>query len=358
LVIRQEAFEDVAATTALVGRVAANVLEESSVGMIITDGDPGSNLDNSVFGVDFRFLNSRFAGGRSLEGEAWLQQSDSEGVTGDDMAAGFGIRLPSNRGIRGGLRMSRIESNFDPALGFVRRRGVEQMNLDVGHTWRPRGGAIRTLFSGFDGERIEYLDNDDVQSESLTLQVFDIDFNSQDAVGVNLSRETEGLRNAFEISPGIVIPAGLYSFNRWNVAVRAGNQRAVGGGFFLNGGDFYDGDRSGVAFFLGWRPNRNFRTNLRYQYNEIQLPAGSFETRVVRLQLDLAFSSTLSWTNMIQYDNVSETVGINSRLHWIPQAGREAFLVLNHGLEDFDRDNNYHSNVSEATLKYTYTFRF
>ena len=41
--------------TAFVGRVAANVLAESSVGMIVTDGDPSSNRDNSVAGVDFRY---------------------------------------------------------------------------------------------------------------------------------------------------------------------------------------------------------------------------------------------------------------------------------------------------------------
>ena len=79
---------------------------------------------------------------------------------------------------------------------------------------------------------------------------------------------------------------------------------------------------------------------------------------MVRLSLETAFTSTLSWINLIQYDNVSETVGINSRLHWIPQAGREAYLVLNHNIDDADRDGIYHSSFSELTLKYSYTFRF
>ena len=81
-------------------------------------------------------------------------------------------------------------------------------------------------------------------------------------------------------------------------------------------------------------------------------------TRVVRVSLEAVFSSKLAWINLIQYDNVSETVGVNSRLHWIPQAGREAFLVLNHNLQDLDRDDDFHSSFSELTLKYGYTFRF
>jgi len=358
LVVRQDAFEEIDPTTALIGRVAANVLEESSIGMIYTDGDPGSNNDNSVLGVDFRYLNNRLPGGRSLEGELWLQQSDSEGRPGNDRAAGFSMRLPSNSGIRGGIGRTRIEGNFNPALGFVRRRGVEQSNFNLGHIWRPRGGIIRTITSGMDWERIDYLDNGDVQSESLNLQALDIDLNSQDAFGIGVARNKEGLRSDFMISPGVVIPAGLYSFDTIDLSFRAGNQRAVGGGLFVNDGEFYDGTRFGTGLFLNIRPNAHFRTNLNYQYNDIKLPGGSFRTRVVRMTFEAVFSSRLSWTNLIQYDNVSDTVGINSRLHWIPRAGREAFLVLNHNLQHSDIDNDYHSSFAELALKYSYTFRF
>jgi hypothetical protein len=69
-------------------------------------------------------------------------------------------------------------------------------------------------------------------------------------------------------------------------------------------------------------------------------------------------SSALSWSNFVQYDNVSETIGINSRVHWIPQAGREMFLVFNYGLQDFDLDNRFRSDVSDLILKIGYTFRF
>lgn len=358
LAIRQQEFEDVDATTAVVGRVAANLLEESSLGVIFTNGDPGSNLDNSVFGVDFRYVNSRFRGGRSVQAEGWIQQSDTEGLVGDEMAAGIGFRLPNNEGLRGDFSMSRIEQNFNPALGFVRRRGIEEVDFGFGNTWRPSGGRIRTIFSGINGNRIDYLDTGEVQSQSLNLDAINIDFNSQDSFNIGYSRDKEGLRDDFAISSNVTIPAGVYTFDTVNLSIRSGNQRALGGGFFMNDGEFYDGDRFGIGVFTGWRPNRHFRANLNYQYNEIDLPGGSFETRVVRLQLESAFSSTLSWINLIQYDNISETIGINSRLHWIPQAGREAFLVINHNLEDFDRDNSFHSIYSELTIKYSYTFRF
>jgi hypothetical protein len=42
----------------------------------------------------------------------------------------------------------------------------------------------------------------------------------------------------------------------------------------------------------------------------------------------------------------------------VPEAGREGFFVINHNLEDFDLDNRFHSTVSEASAKFSYTFRF
>jgi hypothetical protein len=66
----------------------------------------------------------------------------------------------------------------------------------------------------------------------------------------------------------------------------------------------------------------------------------------------------LSWTSLIQYDNVSEIMGVNLRLNWIPEAGRELFFVINHNLEDFDRDNRFRSQSADVVAKMSYTFRF
>ena len=88
------------------------------------------------------------------------------------------------------------------------------------------------------------------------------------------------------------------------------------------------------------------------------MPQGDFTTRIATAEFDIVFSSTWSWVNLIQYDNVSNTVGVNMRLHWIPQAGRELYFVINHNLQDFDRNGTFQSYNSEAVAKLSYTFRF
>ena len=97
---------------------------------------------------------------------------------------------------------------------------------------------------------------------------------------------------------------------------------------------------------------------MSYSYNGIELPQGDFDLRLTSFGLDYIFSNRLSWVNLIQYDNDSQSIGFNSRLHWIPQAGREAFVVLNHAMTDLDRDNDFQSVGADLTVKFSYTYRF
>ena len=101
-------FQDVDSSNVFVGRVAANVLEESSVGLIVTGGDPRSNRDNSLMGADFRYRNTNLPGGRTLDGEAWYQKSDTEGVDGNETAWGIRMAAPNNTGLRGELGFENV----------------------------------------------------------------------------------------------------------------------------------------------------------------------------------------------------------------------------------------------------------
>src|SRR5687767_15163633 len=106
---RQDAIgTTIPADNATVLRASANLLEESSIGMILTEGNPGEIADNSLAGADFRYRNSRLPGGKLVEVNAWLQESDTEGKSGDQSAYGFRAETPNNSGWRGGLRFERL----------------------------------------------------------------------------------------------------------------------------------------------------------------------------------------------------------------------------------------------------------
>jgi len=347
----------VPADNATVARASANLLEESNIGMIVTEGKPGTTIDNSLAGVDFLYRNSRLPGGKLIEVNAWMQESDTAGVTGDQSAYGFRVSTPNNSGWRGGVRFTKLGEAFDPGLGFLNRPGVNQLNFGTQYTHRPREGLFRSILSGYNAERTELL-NGDLQSQLVRYRLIELENRLGDQLMLEHRAEQEQLDDPFEISDGIVIPVDHYSFGATRVYMQTADQRKVWGSAAYQAGDFYGGERTEVFGSINWRPSGRLRTGLTYTFNDITLPEGDFITRLVGVQTDVAFSSKMSWVTRIQYDNVSERMGVNMRLHWIPEAGREAFLVLNHNLEDFDLDNRFHSEVSEAALKMSYTFRF
>jgi hypothetical protein len=109
---------------------------------------------------------------------------------------------------------------------------------------------------------------------------------------------------------------------------------------------------------VGWKPSPRFNMRFRYDWNDIELPDGDFISRLFQIGTEVALNLRLTWINLIQYDNSSEVLGFNSRVQWIPKAGQKGFIVLNHNLQDRDKDNSFVSDVSDFSVKFSYTFRF
>lgn len=366
LVIRQD--EDpasgIGSRDIFVGRAALNVLSESQLGVITTYGDPQSNLDNSMAGIDFRYRNSRLPGGQTLQGVMFYQQTDSQLLEGDNASWGFGIGYPASQGWRGGYNYKRVEKNFNPAVGFVNQTDMDEHALDVGyrHFFRP-GRPLRSSYVGVDAYRANYLDTGTLNNQNFGLR-FTNQTNYGDAIFARIIRNEEVLRLPFMINRSsdgrsrTVIPAGSYSFDDVLIGMDLASQREVSGRLSSRFGDYFDGTRTQRTVDLNWRPTARYGLGASYSESAIELPQGHFVVRLFSLQTQVAFSNTLSWTTLFQYDNVSELLGFNSRVHWIPQAGREAFLVFNYGMSDIDKDNDFTSTNADLSLRFNYTLRF
>ena len=362
LAIRQGEFESVNPTNVFVGRVSANVLAESTLGAIVTTGDPNSNLDNSVVGFDFRYLNTRIPGGRVLEAEAWYQQSDTEGLEGEDSAFGLGVRMPNNSEWAGGFKLKQVDANFNPALGFVSRSNIRDITADAGYTHFTNGGPLQSIFAGVDAQRVTFLDGGGLESQVILGRIVELETTGGDEFQVQYSRTKEVVTRPFEIyrepARAVVIPTGTYSFGEMILSAETGGQRTFVGGLTYGWGDFFSGTRRNIAGEFTWNQSRNFILELSYDMNDIDLPQGDFITRLMSVTSEVNFSSSLSWITLTQYDDVSEVLGVNTRLIWIPTAGQEGFIVLNHSLQDRDKDNSFRSEFADISVKFNYTFRF
>lgn len=113
--------------------------------------------------------------------------------------------------------------------------------------------------------------------------------------------------------------------------------------------------RAGLKSRLTWRPSYHWLLEATYQYNDIALEEGDFQTHLARFQVNLQFTPDLAWITLVQWDNQSEDLGINSRLRWIIEDGREIFLVFN---QDLDTQDRIRVKSTEPLLKIFWSIRF
>lgn len=363
LSVRQSSFETLDPSTLSVARIAADVLEESSVGFIATSGDPFSNDSSSLVGADFLYLNSRFPGNRTLQGEAWVQKSNHPRAGSDDTAFGVGLELKDEEGWQQEISVQKLGRDFAPALGFVSRPGTVEYAGNIGHNHLVNGPRLQAVFSYLEFTRTETVDGE-LESQSIVFSPLEFESTARDRLVPYLRQSEEQLTVAFPIHANpvtgarVVIPVGRYKFRDAGLDYFGGEQRRLSARVNLQHGEFFDGDRSSANVRLEWRPSRHLSLNGGYEFNDIDLPDGSFTTRVLSAGYNVNFSSRLSWTSLLQYDNVTEQAGIQSLISYIPEAGRELALVLKHASEDRDRNGSFRSVQAQYAARLAYTLRF
>ena len=354
LAIRQAADGDVAATDLFVARGSYNVLQESAMGFIVTHGDPASNDDNSVVGMDFLYRDSNGPFGEILTAKAWAQQSRTSAVRGKDSAYGFGLEIPGDR-MRVYVSGRQIEENFRPALGFVNRRGIRGADAGLRYRYRPKGGFWRAVNAAVDAEVVT-----DMSGTVLSRKVRfrpSLYSHGDDFLFVDFERNREVVRAPFNLFDRLGVPAGEYRFERVRAEIATGMQRPLRVVLSVQDGGFFSGDRLEKFVELQWNPSARFAAGVSFTENRVTLPTGGFTSHLASLRTDIAFNSRWSWSNFIQYDNASDVFGINSRLRYIPEAGREMVVVMNHG-GTVDPGNHWHSTRNDLNLKLSYTFRY
>jgi anthranilate/para-aminobenzoate synthase component I len=83
-----------------------------------------------------------------------------------------------------------------------------------------------------------------------------------------------------------------------------------------------------------------------------------FDTKTMQLNINLAINAFWAWTNKFQYDNVSDSAGIFSRIKFEPQAGEVYQLVLSRSFEVDDEFSRFKTQQQQLAIKGVYSYRF
>ncbi|MEE8556907.1 MAG: DUF5916 domain-containing protein [Myxococcota bacterium] len=352
--VQASSYDDVSSQNLGVARLTYDFLGESFLGAIFTNGDPTADENNAVGGVDLRLRNSHFRGDRVLAADLWVLRSSSEGKSNDELAYGARIEYP-NDAVRFSLEYQELQENYRPALGFVNRVGIRRVDGNFRYRVRPEGGTLRKVDAEVTALAVTDTDGN-VESAEIVWDLLRLESQLGDTLTLTYSRRREDLVETFEISGGVVLPPSSYAWDRGRVALKTTPARVVSVEMSLGWGEFFSGTRFESTAMLQWRPSRHLRIVAEYEQNDIRLDEGNFSTRLAVLRINASFTPDLSWTTLTQYDNVSDTLGIQSRIRWIVEPGDDLWLIVNQGY--LASKDHLSPTLSDFTFKVGYTFRF
>ena len=346
----------------LVARVRRRTLQQSYFGALYTVRDAPSDTTAAqhTAGVDFRLATSSFRKNKNLFFTGYLVGNSTVGHASGGRAA-FGAMLDyPNDVIDMSMAFQEVQEQYNPAVGFTARREFRRYTPEARWNPRPVGNRLIRRF-GFGAQPNVYTNlQGGLETVDGNIQAFRMELHSGDNVEFNVSPSYEYLKDDFEISSGVVLPAGSdYRFTRYTVFGSTANKRVVSIQPRVEWGTFFSGERLEASLGMGVRPRPGVTLNLSYEFNDVDLAEGSFRTKLYRMVADTQFSPFMYLVNNVQYDTVSRILGWQSRFRWIITPGNDIFIVYTQNwLDPSDPAFGFRTLDRRGATKAVYTKRF
>ena len=319
-----------------VGRVLRELPNRSSVGVLVTSRHAtGSLAGENDYGSSFA-VDGRMGTGQYGKFVGFAARTQSPSLRGNKHAYDFGWIYEAPR-LLVNLQYTEVGANFNPEVGFVDRVDFRRINglyfrtIRMGpssplHEIRPHVRGYS--FWDFDGFQETALLHIDSHWEWKNGHQFD--------TGVDITRE--GLQAPFEIFPGVIVPPGTYDDTRGNFVATTNQGRPLSFQMRTLVGGFYGGDRVSLSPTIQARVGEAFNTELAIQYNNVDLPFGSFDTNLIRARVAYSFSPRVFVQSLIQYNDRADLWSVNFRFTLLRQANTGLFVVYNdsRGLADVE----------------------
>lgn len=313
-----------------------------------TGDDAGENNWNRTYG-----LSGKLGVGEMWTFDGFVARTQTPGATGPEHA----LEARGRYERRGGyvrLGYAEVGHDFNPEVGFLRRSNYRHFETNVGRNLRPesipwlreiRPHASYRGFWDFDGFK---------ETEQVHIDALPLDFENGASFNPTVNVTVEGLKEPFEIFPGIVVPPGSYRNTefvpRWNTNLA--KPLSYSGGWDYGG--FLSGKQNIFSSTIAYRFGSKLNTSVEWTYSDIYLREGSFETNLGRLRINYSFTPLINVQSLLQYNDSIDTWSANVRFSWLVTAGTGLFVVFNtaEGLGDVLMGPQKRSFI----VKYTHQF--
>jgi hypothetical protein len=304
-----------------VARLSRELPHRSNLGALFVNRQGGGTY-NRVLALD-----GKWGVGRYGQFYGYAARSLTPGASGDQDA--FSLTANSSSpGWELEARFTEVGEAFNPEVGFLQRSGYRKVDGLVFRTRRMNGfwglHEIRphVSYTGYwkpDG----FHETGFLHMDSHWEWQSGFEFHT----AVNLTRE--GLREPFEIHPGVVVPPGTYDETELQLVVITNQGKPVSLDTTLTAGGFLGGQRFGVTSELKLRTGETFNVRLNWDYNDVDLPQGAFTTSLLRARVSYSFTPRLFLQALVQYNDLLDAWSSNVRFGWLQSANTGLFVVFN-----------------------------
>ena len=351
-------------------RLKQNFLKESSIGILYTrrHTNKGKQFvpplqDRNTLGIDLTLNTSTFLKNQNLQFQAFavIHNPELPGEINNNIwdrsARGLRFNFP-NDPWSGSLSYREFGVSYDPAVGFSRRNSFRRVEPRI--RFSPileKSSTIRELKWEVSFENLMSLQWKKL-TQNIRLTPLSIRFESGDEISYQIIRNFERLEYDFDIlgDNSIIIPVGNYTNWSHQIELETANYRKIVYGIELNTEGFWSGNRTEYENELIFRPLPGINLNLGYIHSRVNLREGNFKTNLVRFLGDFDFTPFISFSSNIQYDDISENIGMNNRFKYTITPGSDIYFVYNHNW--FNDDGKYKTSSMLGATKITYTHRF
>ena len=280
---------------------------------------------NRTLGIDYNLASADnvWTGKAFIHGSFEADQPDSAFAAGFSLE--YGVPELSVR-----VFSQAVGANYNPEVGFVRRRDIRQLASTTRYSFFPESGGIQRHGPGFDFDMVGnsefgFLDWD------VNL-LYDINWKSSARFALRLRRQYTYLFDGFDPSGsgGLELPQDTEYTNNLIIARYNSDQRK--NVFFevsTRSGEYFNGTRINLEGTVTFRYQPLGFTSIDFAYNRIRLPDPYNDANLFLIgpRFDFTFTKKLFWTTFVQYNSQIENLNINSRLQWRFNPVSDFFLV-------------------------------
>ncbi|MBZ9729567.1 carbohydrate binding family 9 domain-containing protein [Salegentibacter sp. JZCK2] len=335
------------------------VFERSNISAIFVNRQNTSNDDfikseneyNRVIGLDYNLgtLDNTWAG------NAYFHKSFTPELNDKDISTG--LRLDYNS-FRWRLRGSGfyVGDNFKSDLGFIPRKGIFRIDPQIEHLIYPTNEKVVQHNISFTPVVIWKPTLDYKLTDYNFISSYNIEFTNTSRISARVFNRYTFLFSEFDPSRtgNTPLPALTdYHYTSGEINYTSDSRKMFFYELGSNYGEFFNGKKFTQEAKINLRLQPNYLLALEARYDKVNMPEPFANNDIWLLgsNFDITFSKSLFWATLIQYSNIGNNFGINSRLQWRFAPLSDIFLVYN---DNYISNNSFEPRFRSINIKLNY----